>query len=159
LICFQKKLKKYAKKIEQSSYLTRKKAEDRLAKLQNEDVGRYRGIATDIFEVAEIPQGIDKKTGERTSIFKLARIDRRLGGGGTGDEQDLTLEQEKERYEQFQRFSTDPTNTGAGPTDATGNRTSNVVPGELNNANTDTKTAEESTGKGLDSGPSATGRT
>jgi hypothetical protein len=43
--------------------------------------------------------------------------------------------------------------------DTTGNRTSNVVPGELNNANTDTKTAEKSTGKGLDSGPSATRRT
>jgi hypothetical protein len=154
---FPEKIEEDAKKIEQSSYLTRKKAEDRLAKLQNEDVGRYRGIATDIFEVTETPQGVDKKTGKRTSIFKLAR--KRKGGGGTGDEQDLTLEQEKERYEQFQRFSTDPTNTGAGPTDATGNRTSNVVPGELNNANTDTKTAEESTGKRLDSGPSATRRT
>jgi hypothetical protein len=70
---FPEKIEEDAKKIEQSSYLTRKKAEDRLAKLQNEDVGRYRGIATDIFEVAEIPQGVDKKTGERTSIFKLAR--------------------------------------------------------------------------------------
>jgi hypothetical protein len=157
---FPKEIEEYAKKIERSSYSTREKAENRLAKLQNEDVGRYRGIATDIFKVVEIPQGIDKKTGERTSIFKLARIDKDdLGGGGTGDEQNLTLEQEKERYEQFQRFSTDPTNTGAGPTDATGNRTSNVVPGELNNTNTDTKTAEESTGKRLDSGPSATRRT
>jgi hypothetical protein len=157
---FPKEIEEYAKKIERSSYSTREKAENRLAKLQNEDVGRYRGIATDIFKVVEIPQGIDKKTGERTSIFKLARIDKDdLGGGGTGDEQDLTLEQEKERYEQFQRFSTDPTNTGAGPTDATGNRTSNVVPGELNNTDTNTKTAEESTGKRLDSGPSATRRT
>jgi hypothetical protein len=157
---YPKKIEEYAKIIEKPSYLTRKKAEDRLAELQNEDVGRYRGIATNIFKVVEIPQGIDKKTGERTSIFKLARIDKDSGGGGTGDEQDLTLEQEKERYEQSK--SNIPEEF-AGPginerLDTTGNRTSNVVPGELNNANTDTKTAEKSTGKGLDSGTNTTGK-
>ena len=133
-----------AKKIENRRYLTRESAEKKLVEFL-----KTPGIKAMInkFEVVEIPE-IDKK-GNSRSIFKIIRKDD-LAGGGADDEGVLTLEQEKARYEESQKFK-GPRPEG---TDTAGNRVRDVVSRELDFADTDTqettKTKRERVGRTTD---------
>ena len=142
------------KKIEKNVYSTREKAEEKLNALFNK--GRYKDIATKIFEVKETTIK-DKKTKENIPVFKVVRIDfKDMGGGGTGDEGTLTLEQEKTRYE---RLTTSPEDVGAGieRVNSKGNRVGNVVFGELDSADTDTETVKKSKRNAVDRAADASG--
>ena len=141
---FERQIEKAFKKIENRRYLTRENAEKRLEEFSKE-AGKFELMTQ--FEVVEIPE-IDKE-GNPRSIFKIIRKDD-LAGGGADDEGVLTLEQEKARYEESQKF------TGPRPegTDTAGNRVGDVVSRELDFADTDTqettKTKRERVGRTTD---------
>ena len=127
--------------VSKQSFKTREKAEARYKKLlENEDFAKVAGQ----FKIVE---RINSK-GE--TEFRILQDD--LGGGGSGDEEVLTLEQEKAAYEQSQKF------TGPRPEgfDSAGNRVGDVVSGELDFTDTDTQTTEETKRKsmGRTTGPS-----
>ena len=114
--------------VSKQSFKTREKAEARYKKLlENEDFAKVAGQ----FKIVE---RINSK-GE--TEFRILQDD--LGGGGSGDEEVLTLEQEKAAYEQSQKF------TGPRPEgfDSAGNRVGDVVSGALDFTDTNTQTAEE----------------
>ena len=120
--------------VSKQSYKTQEKAEARYKKLLEN---------VDFAKVANQFKIVERINSKGETEFRILKDD--LGGGGSGDEEVLTLEQEKAAYEQSQKF------TGPRPEgfDSAGNRVGDVVSGALDFTDTDTQRIKKTEGDGV----------